>query len=350
MPVRTWPTTGARALACGIAGAVASLGLAAPALAEYEAPSPPPQDVSNAFNLRPWTLLVSVDAGYDDNVNFVSDGDPDFMGERASPVLGVSLDFSDRLVDRGGFTAGVVAHLDHSFHTARQDPEIPDVNDDATRYDLTIVNPGLYAEQRFLVNGTPARFRASYSYRYEAADIDAIGLNAHTVAASLVLQPRRDVAFGLNGGVAILDSTATITPADLNSRDAVYLFAKASATKWWQGKSRALTAWVRLARNDAEGRNFFYTGAAVGADFDAQIEGPVWAGLGLSYDWRDYKGFAPPPTRDWQTVFGLAAHLTWAIDDRWTAQANFNHADYDANDQLYQGSRNVGAVRLSYRY
>lgn len=319
--------------------------LAAPSHAGFEAPGPGPVTSKDLFDPKNWEITIRTFFGYNDNANTVSKGDPFFTGDTDSTYAGTSINGVITYAVDDTTDVGAALRFDQTVYLSGGNSG----GDNFSDYNMTAVSPSVFAEKRFVVASRPAKVGASYSFRYDRADIEAVGIKAHTVNLNGAINIDPTLQAALDYSVSWNDFSVSF-PAPVNDRDSLHTSINLSGTKWFDGRSRSITLALGYANNNADGKNFDYHGYKVGLTGKSRIAGPVWGSVDVSYDMRDYRGFTPPPTRKRQDIFSAGAQLIWAVDPSWTVDAYYNYSDIDSNNTAFEGSTNDFGLGVTFKF
>ena len=317
----------------------------------YEEPPPTVHVSTTPYSLDDWELTGRVYGGYDDNANFVSDGDPLYDGETGSAVIGIAAQAVYRKALDTNWSAGAILRIDQSLFLDKQDNLDEDVNDNASDYSTFVAIAGGFVEHAWTRNDLRAHVGASYQVTYEDAKIGSIGGVRHAVTLYGEYEPTFHSSLGAELVAANQDFEVDYdfsTPT--SQRDSTYLALKLKGRLDFDGRRRSMGAFIKAAKNDADGRRFSYTGVSAGITPTFQINGPVWLYLEASADKRDYETVTFGPPRTEQTIYKAGAQVVWMVDKRWTVDAKLAHMDVQANDPLYEGKRTTFLVGVQARY
>lgn len=302
------------------------------------------------YSLDEWEVTGRLYAGYDENVNFVADGDPVFNGETDSPVIGFTGTAAYRTNLPNGFTVGASLRFDQTFYLGTQDHLDEDVNDDAGDYNLTAVSAAGYVERNWTVRDLRRRLGASYEFVREDADISAIPSNGHYLTLYGEFEPNFRTSLGADLTVGSRDFDVRFGGNPDFQRDGEYYALKFHGRFDLDGRRRSVGAYVQASRNDADGPRFRYDAVAVGITPTFQIRGPLWLYLEASAERRDYDGAPEGVPRTEQTLVRTSAQLVWAINRRWSADATVARLDVGSNDRFYEGDRTSVLFGIQVRY
>lgn len=335
-----------------VASVLVALWASPVALAQnYEEPPPTVHVSTNPYSLDNWELTGRAYGGYDDNANFVSDGDPLYDGETGSAVIGLAAEAVYRQTLDANWSAGAILRIDQSLYLDKQDNLDENINDNASDYSTFVATAGGFIEHAWTINDRRAHLGASYQIAYEDAKIGSIG----GVRQSVTLYGDYEPTFSSSIGAELLAANQDFdveydfaTPP--SQRDSNYYALKLKGRLDFDGRRRSVGAFIKAAKNDADGPRFTYTGISVGVTPTFQIQGPVWLNLEASADKRDYETVAFGPPRTEQTIYKAGAQVVWVLDRRWTADAKLAHMDVQANDPLYEGKRTTFLVGIQARY
>lgn len=332
-------------------GAFMALSLAASqAFAGFESPSAganlgDPSDPFDAFD-----AVIRVGYGLDDNVELWADELSFVVPDdrtRESTFLTGTLDATFRHQISPLFTIGAALRVDGTMFLddipAALQPDYGNFDD----FDLIVVNPSVFASA--VVDGVDVR--VSYGFRFEdGRDVHAMGLNGHQVGVEL----SRDVSpsWRVRGGVThSWNDFHIVFPDAVNDRDGTLTSLNAGADYYIDGGYTVLSATVKFAVNDSDGRNWRYSsyGASLGAR--TVIMPGLFASGEVGYERRDYRGFdagfIPPPGREEQEIFTAKAKLVYAIDERFSADIHVNYSTYDSNMPQFEGDQTIVGVGLT---
>ncbi len=301
-------------------GGLAGLGLAlvvglGPALADYESPSPQPP-IGDAGVAKPWNVSIRAFVGNNNNVPLAPTLSF-FNGETDSLYYGATFNGIYRFLDDTDWTVGVGLRADKLWHADEQKVANSTVASEQKSYDLSIFSPTLFGERRFVVGGIPTSLAARYNFRYENADIAAVGQRTHALTAALGARPLPNLDLSLAYSRGWDESFVTFPVAGINSRDADRHQLGISGKLALDGGRRVLglgyTWWV----NQAEGSNWDYEAQKVNAFLRSQIYGPVWGQVTFAHTYGDYNGFIsgflPAPGRDYEKVIEWGAKVIWTV-------------------------------------
>jgi hypothetical protein len=293
---------------------------------------------------RPWDASVRVFFGHNDNVQLVPDAtvfNPN--GERESAYLGVSLDAAYRFIQTTEWTAGAAMTADRLVYdkggvrTLTYDP--PDW------YNLTALQPTLFARRHFQLADMPASAGITYGYRQERLKVHAGGLQSHTVRldAALATLPNLTFDASYTYGNDNIDVPFTGTKIRDAERDVVGLGA---VYAWNQGLRKVKVSYSHTD-NDADGIDWDYTGNAFKARFETRLTGPFWLGLEASRDKRDYNGGWG---RTEQEIIRFGAQVLWILDTHWVADVYCDTDRYDANAPAFETDQTQYGAGITYRF
>jgi hypothetical protein len=340
----------AAALACAalLSIGTASAEVAAPA---FEGPADIGPAKPRAYGLGHWAFSARVFTGYDDNVNFVADGDTSFSGETDSKVVGFTAEGGYHTNISKDTTVGASARIDQTHYLGRQDNYDPNVNDDASEYDLTALSLAGYVEKSWTKEDRRRRIGASYEVtKDDARKISAIGGVAQFVKLYGDFEPNFHSNLGAEVTLGTRDFDVEFGGDPELQRDGEYYALKLHGRYDFDGRRRSVGAYVKAARNDSDGARFRYDSVAIGVTPTFQIKGPLWLNLAAAGEKREYDtaSFGPPRTES--TIVTTSAQLVLALDSHWTADATVSHLDVDANDRFYEGDRTSFLVGIQVRY
>lgn len=333
--------------------AVCCIGLFCPAaaLADFESPSAGPEPEAGLPEMRPWDASIRLFVGHNDNVPLAPDA-TFFSGERESAFGGISLDATYRLVQSADWTAGVALTLDRLAYSETGTPN--PAYDPPEQYDLIALNPSLFALRHFrLANGMPAQVGISYGFRREWLPVHAGGLKSHDLKLKAAVNPRPDLTLGASYTYGRDDFEVEFPDPTLDDRDATRHAFGLSATYYWDDRLRSVSVSYTRAVNNADGSNFEYDANIFTGRFESHLYGPLWLGLEVSRDNRDYDGFVgfiAPPGRTDQDITRYGAELLWQIDRSWTADAYYTKSRYDASQPEFKADRAEFGIGITYRF
>ena len=329
-----------------------------PALAGFELPGPGPSANGDPTDQKAWDIVLRAFLGYDDNVNFVSKGDPDYLGGTDSMFAGVTGNLAYRYwTDRPGLKLGAALRVGLTHHFKSQHPEMPDVNDNQDRYDLSVISPTVYVEQDFFLGDTYGKAGASYNLRYEQANIHSIGSVGHSFSLYANLLPQTNLSLGADFTHTYIDFYVGFPDKALNDRDGTHDAISVNGRYHFNHRRQSVGASLGYAWNDAKGRNFDYHGTTVNMDFRTVLFGPVFAVAAYTHGYNDYRGYddglggawVTPPGRKYQRVDSVSLQIIWTIDLLWTADAQYAHANYGANQSLFAGKESILTIGIQRR-
>lgn len=334
----------------GILAAILLLGsgcFVSPALSEFEAPGPVPGAGKDGLDSKFWDITVRLYGGHNDNVDFVSDGDPFFMGSTDSDYIGMTARGSIRVPVNAFLTVGGSLTLERVWNFGTQRVPMPAANEDQNAYDVRSAQPSVFIETPLILGGRTGALGVSYDLRFEDAEITAVGARTHRLTAYSSLNWDPYTEFGANVSRAWTDFEVAFPAPMLDNRDATHTAVSLSATRWFPGFQRSLTGAVTFNRNQAEGKNFDHHGVKIAGTFKSRIYGPVSAAANVSYDMQHYpgfvSGFVTAPGRESQSTLTTGVQVFWVICPGWTLDGFFTYSKYDSNLPIFEGdNKNVG--------
>lgn len=316
-------------------------------MADFEAPNSAPQSGGDALDGKFWNISLRMYGGHNDNVDFVGNVDPFFMGSTDSDYIGFTGIGSVRIPVTSYITVGGALRIDRNHHFGTQRVPIPAANENQDEYDVSAAQPSAFAETMFVIGGRQGRVGINYNLRFEDGEITALGSTAHTLGLYADLYYDAYTDFGVKASRTWTDFEVAFPAPALDDRDSTFTSFGFSGTRWFSGHQRSLTGSVSFNRNDAFGMNFDYHGVTVSGAFMTRIYGPVSASLNVSHDMRHYPGFVsgfiPAPGRESQTITTYGLQVNWVICPGWVLDGFFNYATYDSNMPQFEGdNKNVG--------
>jgi hypothetical protein len=174
----------ARAALAGVLSLVCASGLWGFETPDTPGPASQEAVVTLIEEADPYSGSVRVFIGIDDNVQYVEDINPFWTGETESFFVGFNADIAYTTQVAPDFLIIPSINLGYTFYFDQQDAPAPPgfYSDDARDYSLTVFQPRL--EGRYLLDaaGRPGYLAAAYFFRFEDADIAAVGLDSHNLS------------------------------------------------------------------------------------------------------------------------------------------------------------------------
>ena len=293
--------------------------------------------VTLAIESRPWDLSFRLFTGFDDNVPLESEA-ADFTGDDDSSHNGTNISGSYRIIQNSKWMTGVGATFIQNLHIES------DVND----YNLTTVNPRLFADYSFQAWGKPATAGMTYLYRQDWLGGDDYE-ESHTFTLNVGLRMTRDLQSAVYYQLAFEDFNDDGTDPDNTSRDATNHKVGLRATYSFDQNRRSLMMNYEYSSNRAEGDNFIFNSNRILLRFSTLMIRPLWLVLDASYTDQDYTRYDPKPRRTQGNQY-YRAMLLWPLDQNLTADLSYSFGKYDGSEGRFDAERNNVVLGLTYRF
>jgi hypothetical protein len=320
--------------------------------ADYEQPGVGPNldALSGEDGGQAWDLWIRTYVGYDDNVQFVSDGNPFFAGDRESGYLGLTLEGVYRFMDQGNVDAGAALRVDKVYFMEGLDSVAgPGWVNEANNYDLSVVEPALYLNFRNEGGTIPFYGRATYSFRWEETEESGIGGEGHNLGIML----GTEVSPCLHAELSYLHGwdDFDINRADPdNERDGERDRISFSLIQPGSESGPQIVLRYSYLSNDSDGKNFRYDGHELMFRVEGQVSERVGAAFQVSYADLDYPDAVASGLRTESDVMKAGVQLVYSIDENWTADLYYNYLEVDSDTAIYDGERNDVGMGLRYDF
>ena len=322
----------------------------------FETASSSPGDHSSLFSLSSFTHGISTGLGYDSNALLVPSGTPFFpiVGQQDSVFVTGSYFFnytryvSDTLSWGISGNASVVGMLSGQPGIA-----VPGVGQ-TSDYNRFTFQPKVFLRYNVpLEGGRSFSLTPSYSFRYEAADIAAIGSKSH--------QLRVDARYGLSrkaridGHILYADNSFNVFFPGLPTRvrDGEYTEFGLSYRRKFNNGKQAFRLGLVTEDNDSTGNDWKFDGTKVFAGLETHLGGRLFGDFGVAYTERDYNGGFTDiiAAGRWdQDITDLSAKFTYVIDARRALIFEASHSDVNANHPAFAGSSNKVGITYTWRF
>ncbi|MGF1456045.1 MAG: hypothetical protein ACFB6R_11815 [Alphaproteobacteria bacterium] len=322
--------------------------LPVPAFA-FEEPQPFPYGGQSESR---WSGSVRTFFGQNNNVPIVPD-QSFFQAvtegtDDSAPFTGLQGAAQYLVLNRGGTRVGVAFAASYLYYFDSEE----DANGNTLkRYNQLTSSAKAFASQAVPIFGRPGTITASYTFRNESGPIEAIGAGTHTGQVGASVKMASDLV--VNAGVAITGSRFDVVfpDPDLDDRSGKTVAFSVSGEKTLARDSRVIAGYD-LTLNDANGSNFDYLGHRVKLRGEAPLTPVLWVSAEGAVNYRDYDGFqsdfVPPPGRQRQINYDLAASALWVISRTMQADFFINQQFFTSNSAQFQADRRqigVGVTR-----
>ncbi len=320
------------------------------ALADFEGPAQGPQEVDVPVQARPWDLTIRLFAGRDSNVPLAPD-QTFINGDRGSMFGGGTIKGTYRLVHSQDWSLGVMASADYLHFEKGKGAGQTDSPDE---YQLSVFNPGIFVRRKLKLGAFPASLGLSYDYRRERSPIPAGGLDSATLKLDGGIALTHRFRLAANATYGHDDFSVAFPDMSLNSRDAKRTAYGLSASYRFPWRQTTVKLNYARAENNAEGRNFDYDGHKYSGRVETRVTGPLWLGLEMGKDSRDYKGFQsgfiPAPGRTEQDIYQFNGQLLWQLSYHWIVDLFYEESRYRANQPQFEAERRKFGLGATYRF
>lgn len=313
-----------------------TLGMGSGLRADFESPGAGPDynTLIGGSSDQAWSFWLRAYAGYNDNVQLVPDG-VFFGGDQESSYLGITAQGAYRFLENGNVQAGALFRYDHTHHF-----EITSGASSPDNFDSTAFQPGVYLNY----NADCWYGRAIYSYRWEDADTQLIGVSSHnlTLMAGTEINPCLKAEVSWTHGWDDFHTPG----AGVNDRDGDRDRYTLSLVYRVSKKAPKLAFSYSYLDNDADGSFFRYDGHEFKFSIASPLADKIGAVAYVSYTDLDYSAGA----RSEQEIVNAGIRVVYIIDDNWSADIYYDHLDIDSNAAFFRGSRNNVGVGLRYDF
>ena len=228
------------------------------------------------FSLRNWSLQLRAYGGYDSNVLLVPDRPPDFdpRGRRDSAYVGLSASGNIHWLVGNETSLGFSARADRVQYVGKQ-PDLPNLTeaDDPSEYSLTVLEASAFLRRSFGPRGRRGAVTIAYSFHHEDAKIEAIGLDGHTVSATVDALLTRRTSIRARASYSWNDYYVDFRPIATRDRDGQFLAVDLGLSHRITPR-QTLSLGAGSVRNDA-GADWDYHGWRANAGFTTHVAGPV---------------------------------------------------------------------------
>lgn len=307
----------------------------------------------NGFSLRNWSLQLRAYGGYDSNVLLVPDRSPDFdpRGKSDSAYLGLSASGSVHWLVGRGTTLGLTARADRVQYLGHQ-PNLPNLTeaDDPTEYSLTVLEGSVFLRRDFGPRGRRGAFTFAYSFHHEDAKIEAIGLDGHTISASLDAPLNRRTTLRGRASYSWNNYYVDFRPIAARDRDGQFLALDLGVTHRITPR-QTLSLGAGYVRNDA-GADWDYRGWRANAGFTTHVAGPVYARADASYTHSRFRGgftdLVPAPGRTRENLFSWGLSAAWYLRPNLLLDLGYRSQNWTANLPQFEGDRRRVSAGISW--
>jgi hypothetical protein len=339
----------------GFAASIVLVMLAASvARADHEAPAPE-LSIPRATVYSPFRGYVRAFTGSDNNVPLVAE-QSSFTGAKSSPFLGATAQGSWTWVHPGGWNAGVMGSLEHIRYSKGFEPGTTNA---PKEYNLTVVNPELFAYRTMTAFGRPTRLEASYDFRSESfPGENEDGSGHHRFIFKGQSFPMPGLAVRLGYRFVLYDYNVDFPDPELNNRDGVFQRIDAEGSYNVPKLRGHVSVTYQRSSADADGRNFDYKGNAFKVRVDNKLAPNVWTDISALKDMRTYDGFvtADPysylsaATRKAVDILKGQGKLMWRFAPNWVADVNIKTTKIDAESSWFRAKRTIGGAGITYSF
>ena len=327
-----------------------------PAWAAVESPAPQ-TPVQQPAKGKDWNGAVRVFFGVDNNVALVTESSS-YNGDEGSPYLGFMAHGTYWKLDKGGWKGGIAGSLGRTVYTTGfpgnedDDPLTKDEEEAPKQYNISVFNPRLFAKRAVEVGGVSAAVDVSYDFRWENLAIDQLGATHHRFSAKARVQPRPLLVVDVRLSRAHHNSKVKWPQPGLDRRDGRYQMIEVEGSDVVPAAKGRFILVYRRAGNDADGRNFDYSGNDFTFGYKSQLNPRMWLSLGVGKDFRSYKGFVSnfisAPGRDSMDVLKGDLRFLWKARPQIVVDLHIKSRSYEAQDPIFKGSRRIGGLGVTY--
>lgn len=262
-----------------------------------------------------------------------------FTGERAGWRLGGAFSGTYRFVQTEQWQAGAGLNFLQTYHDRGS----------LSGYNLTSVNPRLFAGTFFDLAGLPAFAAGSYDFLRDW--LYGTGYStSHTLRADLVARVLPPLQAGFFYSVAFQNYDTKGDTPTLTARDAtVHSLGPSLQYSLDAAQRHRIDLGYTYTRNDAAGHNFNFDSHAVNLRVTSNLRGPVWLIGEASYATADYVQQISAPQRR-QDIQTYRAILQIALSRTLTTDVSYLYTRSDAGSGQFAYDRDIVGVGLTYRY
>lgn len=341
-------------IACVLAG-LGGLALSSPAVAGFEGDSPYPLKTKEVK----WSASLRGFGGFDTNVSLTPKDsfydasfppNTDNKDLEGASFLGAQIGGVYTLLNDGMTRVAVGGTASQTFFLGgRRDLAGDTIRD----YNLTVLSPQLTATRKITVLGRPGEIGASYTYRREGGPIEAVGLDAHTIAANGAIAFTPAIRGGVDVSYTSNDFEVEFPDPELDDRDGDSVALGAFVEHALPHNGRIVLSY-RYVDNDANGMNFDYTSHNSSIRVEAPISQKLWVAVEAGKDWRDYDGFqstfVPAPGRTRQGVFNLGAQAIWILTPKTNVDFFVQHSILDSNTEQFEANKTTVGMGITRKF
>jgi hypothetical protein len=300
-------------------------------------PPPAPPMLESASPLSRFDLSLRLFAEYDDNVPLVPDG-LSFPGDKEGVRFGSVLSGAYRFVQTDDWQAGIGLNFIQTVHV---DADIDD-------YNVTSLNPRLFAGRFFDVGRTPVLAAIAYDFTDVWLGGDPYS-TSHAVRVDLMARPFSRLQTGVFYGVRFDDFAFEGTLPRVTSRDATNHQVGVALTWDFVPREHFTTLGYSFAHNEAAGSNFNFDSHAISLQSTHHLGGPFWFIGEACYSTAGYAPITFAPQRQ-SDAWSFRAVLLVKLSEHLTADLFYSHYRADADSDRYDVQRNVAGVGVTYRF